>query len=502
MSSWFECLFRLGEVTLVNRIAPWFRRDTCQTRRLIFAVFVLGFLAPGCIHNRSKASLAEIYNPIAQRPDYERNPVIVIPGVMGSRLVDNETGATVWGEYGLFRSRRRTADDLATIAHPMGFGKPLNQLQDTVRSDGTLAYLELKIGGIPLELQAYDEILKTLGVGGYHDPDHPNSNEVNYGQNHFTCFQFDYDWRRDVAENAALLDQFIEQRRQYVQSEYKKRYGIVNPDIKFDIVAHSLGGLVSRYYLRYGSQQLPEDGSLPVLNWSGAKNIDRMVVVGTPNAGAASALQNLVDGYQLSHILPYYPPAVLGTMPALYQLLPRPHHHTLVDASRPEHPLDFYDPKLWRKMQWGIASPDQDEVLQKLLPAVPDRKSRQRIALDHQGKCLRQAQQLHLALDIPATPPPGTTLHLYAGDATDTPSVMSVDTQTGKLKVACRAPGDDTTTRRSALMKDQPIHVATTRAASPISWTSVTFLHASHLKLTSDPLFTDNVLALLLDQPR
>lgn len=40
---------------------------------------------------------------------------------------------------------------------------------------------------------------------------------------------------------------------------------------------------------------------------------------------------------------------------------------------------------------------------------------------------LLKAKQLHQALDIPAAPPPGVTLHLYAGDAIETPAVMSVD---------------------------------------------------------------------------
>lgn len=399
----------------------------------ILGIILALAVTSGCASHRPQSRLAAIYNPLAQRPDYERNPVIVIPGVLGSRLVDDETGKTVWGEYDRIRLRRRQADDLAAVAHPMGLGIPLSQLRDGVRSDGTLAYLELKIGGIPVELQAYNQILQTLGVGGYRDADHPKSGGVDYGEDHFTCFQFDYDWRRDIAENAALLDQFIAEKREYIRAEYETRYGIVDADIKFDIVAHSLGGLVSRYYLRYGSQQLPDDGSLPPLDWAGADSVERVVLVGTPNAGSAFSLRDLVNGHQLSRVLPYYPPAALGTMPSIYQMLPRPRHQ---------------------------------------------------------------------ALDIPAAPPPGVTLHLYAGDAIETPAVMSVDTQTGKLEIASQAPGDDTTTRHSALMSEQPVLVASTRPSSPIHWTSVMFLHTSHRKLTSDPVFTDNVLALLLQSPR
>lgn len=466
---------------------------------LVAAVLLI---APGCTSQNSTTSLAAIYNPLAQLPDYERNPVIVIPGVLGSRLVDDSTDKTIWGKYDRIRFRRQQSEDLVAISVPMQEGVPLSELRDKVRSDGTLAYLELSIFGIPVELQAYNQILQTLGVGGYRDSSHPEADQFNYGDDHFTCFQFDYDWRRDVAENAAQLDKFIEQKRQYIQAQYDEKYGIKDADIKFDIVAHSLGGLVSRYYLRYGSQPLPEDGSLPVLDWQGAENVERVVLVGTPNAGSAFALRDLVNGHQLSRILPYYPPSALGTMPSIYQMLPRPRHRTLVDASDPEQSYDFYDPQLWKDMKWGLANPDEDSALVQLLPDAADFDQRQRIALDHQRKCLAKAKQLHEALDVVASPPPSVSLHLYAGDSTETPAVMSVDVQSGKIEVVQNLPGDDTTTRRSALMSELAAQEAATRPASPIQWSSVTFLPTSHRKLTSDPIFTNNILALLLQSPR
>lgn len=140
-----------------------------RVRRLLLPALALLVLAPRCATHRPNSSLAAIYNPLAQRPDYERNPVIVIPGVLGSRLVDDETGRTVRGKYDEIHFRRQQSDDLAAVSLPMGQGVPLSQLRDRVRSDGTLAYLELSVFGIPVELQAYNQILQTLGVGGYRD---------------------------------------------------------------------------------------------------------------------------------------------------------------------------------------------------------------------------------------------------------------------------------------------------------------------------------------------
>ena len=90
---------------------------------------------------------------------------------------------------------------------------------------------------------------------------------IDYGEDHYTCFQFDYDWRRDIVESAQRLHAFVLKKRRYVQEEIRKRFIVSDADVRFDLVAHSMGGLVARYYLRYGAADLPADGSLPPLTW-------------------------------------------------------------------------------------------------------------------------------------------------------------------------------------------------------------------------------------------
>ena len=285
--------------------------------------------------------------------------------------------------------------------------------------------------------------------------------------------------------------------------EFEKRYGRKDAEINFDIIAHSMGGLLLRYYLRYGSTPLPEDGSLPALSWAGAEHVDRAVLVAAPNAGSVEALIQLVKGRRFAFLLPRYDAGVLGTMPGLYELLPRTRHAAVVDRADPTGPpLDIFDPSEWARMGWGLASPGQDPVLRKLLPDVDSAPERRRIALDHLSKVLAHAKQFQAALDVPASPPEGLSLHLFAGDAERTPAVVEVEGPTGKLKIREYGAGDGTVLRSSALMDERVGGEWRRGVVSPIDWSGVTFVFSDHLDMTRDPAFTDNVRYRLLEAPR
>ena len=164
--------------------------------------------------------------------------------------------------------------------------------------------------------------------------------------------------------------------------------------------------------------------------------------------------------------------------------------------------LDFMAPELWQEREWGLASPEQDGMLELLLPDVRDPTERRRIALDHQRKSLERAKHFHAALDVPASPPSGTSLYLMAGDAVDTLEKVTVGLSSGKLEVTAHGAGDGTVLRSSALMDERVGRAWTPGLQSPIDWTHVTFMFSDHLGMTMDPNFSDNVLYLLLEDPR
>ncbi len=56
--------------------------------------------------------------------------------------------------------------------------------------------------------------------------------------------------------------------------------------------------------------------------------------------------------------------------------------------------------------------------------------------------------------------------------------------------------------RSSALMDERVGGEWRPWLVSPIAWTQVHFIFRDHLGLTQDPAFTDNVLYILLEDPR
>lgn len=474
------------------------------------ALFATPLVLLGCASGgHSTPPLREIYSETAQRIGADRNPVVVIPGILGSRLVERDTRQIVWGAFTYGSADADYPDGARLVALPMREGAPLSDLRDNIEPDGVLDSLEANVSLFKVvALEPYRAIIEALAAGRYVDRDIAKAEArrslvgaapgpVDYAGLHTTCFQFDYDWRRDVSESAAKLDALIRD----ASIAAAQARGDTTP-VKVDVVAHSMGGLVLMYYLRYGTQPLPADGSLPRLTWAGAANVEHAIIVGTPSAGSVLALKQLVEGTRYAPIAPEYRAALLGTMPSIYQLLPRDRHRRVVDA-RTGAPIEgLFDAATWEKFRWGLADPRQDAYLKWLLPDVPSAETRRRIALDELRKCLARAEQFHRAIDAPVALPPGLTLSLVLGDAEPTPSVLAVDPDTGALSVRERAPGDGTVTRASALMDERLGAGFVPRLRSPIPWSGVQFIAADHISLTANPSFVDGLLYTLLEQPR
>jgi hypothetical protein len=436
-----------------------------------------------------------LYTPAAMHHGVDRNPIIVIPGLLGSRLRDPASGRIVWGAFDGVAADPGTPEGARLVALPF-----TDATQSRVTPDGVLEHVQIRVAGIPLALRAYAEILSTLGLGGYRDEALGLAGRVNYGNDHFTCFQFSYDWRQDNVRNAQRLMEFMREKRDFVQAEYARRYGMRNHPVKFDVVAHSMGGLVARYAMLFGEADLPADGTLPRPSFAGAELMARLIQIGTPNGGSLDALRVLVEGRDFGQpIVPRYSQAILGTFASVYQLLPRAWSRPLVQG---EAVLDLHDPAVWQRLGWGLAGAGLDADLATLMPDVASVAERRSLALALQARLLHRARAFAAAMEQPAAPPPGTELMLVAGDSMPTLLRAAVGAD-GRLMPVATGPGDGVVLRDSVLLDQrQGQDPRPPRVMSPMGFHRALFLPREHLEITRDATFRDNILFWLLEEQR
>lgn len=212
--------------------------------------------------------------------------VVLLPGITGSVLQKN--GRDVWAPTGG-----------AMLAALLSLGHDIEQLKlgddppDVDELDGVTApRLIPDVHLIPglWKIDGYGRIRKWI-VDSFDVRE-----DVNY-------FEFPYDWRRDNRVHARRLARESER---WLKTYREDAQG--NPDAKLVLVGHSMGGLVSRYFLEC---------------LEGWRETRALVTFGTPYRGSVKAIGALANGLHkgigpigldLSEFV--------RSLTALYQLLP------------------------------------------------------------------------------------------------------------------------------------------------------------------------------------
>ena len=480
---------------------------TLSKKRLFYILSVgISLLIAACVppesgsyHDAATYKNA-IFSETAERSfTYEgplRNPVIVIHGLLGARLTDHADGKNVWGNfsYGAIAG----GGHFARLAHPMKPGKPLHELRNEVRSSGVLEQSAIHVLGMEFHLANYEILLAMLKNCGYQ----PDVSPLPQHKHFPSMFVFHYDWRRDISENACELAKFIRDKKAMLQERYAAVYRLRDYPIRFDLIGHSMGGLLARYYAMYGGKLLPESETAPFpVTWEGARDLGKVIMIGTPNAGYADTLLELNRGLRLVSASPAYPKALIGTFVSYYQMLPDPSCRAVRYEDGSD--VDYFSEKTWEHFRWGLLDPEQDVWLRQILPDTPTAEGRRAVALDHLKKCLTRARQFKKALVPAAAPPQPDELKFYliAGDAVLTNQVLEVDRKTGGIKVLRTETGDGKILASSALFDRRNAENWRWQMDSPIRWQGVMFFQGGHMGIMNSPVFGSNLSFILAGIP-
>jgi pimeloyl-ACP methyl ester carboxylesterase len=446
---------------------------TAPTPRALRAllIFVAVALLSACA-TRQGPDLTALYARAASNPS--QPPVIVIPGLMGSTLRDTQTGEELWpGSLSDL-----AFSDYARLAR-MG---PEWEMSNNV-APGTLIR---ELGGVDI----YGQLLGTLeGAGRFREGEPGKPIDPLQRRRYYTLA---YDWRQPnivaVRQLHALIDQI---RRDYA-----------DPGLRIDIIAHSNGGLIANYYLRYGPIDVLEE-PIPKAWEEGRLRVRRVAMLGTPNLGSVISLQRLLTGFRFS--LRTVPIEALASFSTVFETLPHPHTQVILDTSGRVIPLDVYDPVLWRDNRWSVFSPEVEARTQEMWGEGPQAQLALGVLQANFERNLRRGKRFTQALALPF-PSAGIRMAVFGGDCELTRSAAVLETIDGHAHLAF-SPRDITKPVKgvdyAALMEAPGDGLVTRESQDAAAFGFVParqtfFLCENHGRLLANPFFQNNLLNFIL----
>jgi len=478
---------------------------------ILHSSFIVSFSGCGA---RRLPDLERIFAPARARTG--KAPVIVIPGILGSQLINRRTREIVWPSA--FRS---STDGLSLPTTP-----DLASNRDELVAERIVE--TAKLARLAPDIYVYYELLNALRrYGSYQDGDWDNPPADG---DRDTFYVFPYDWRRDNVESAQMFFRRVE--------ELKRKLN--RPDLRFNIVAHSMGGLVARYAAMYGDADLPLDDSTPPQpTWAGARHINKIFMFGTPNEGTMEAFATLLEGYSINEglrrrirLLNKLSREDAITIPAIFQLLPHTETVRFLDQNLAPLAVDFYDPEVWRKYGWTPIHSDEFRERYGRGAVRDEEGAPQRTSLAELDAyfvaVLARARRFHAALDADSpgdnTAPPPVALYAFGGDCEETlrsPVILrdekrelwrtlteprEIRDATGrkiKRKEVTRAmyePGDGRVTRRSLLGERAGAPRRSRLFDTPLHIVYGVFACDLHSDLQSNKTLQDNALTILVNE--
>lgn len=231
-------------------------------------------------------------------PAEMKDMVVILPGVMGSIL--QKDGKDLWNVSGqaiwqVVRSLGDRLNDLKLTADDPNGG----DIEDGVIPTGLIRDTHLipglsKIDGYNRTAKLITDNFNVVRGDIYNDPQAKAAN----------FYKFSYDWRRDNRANAHILKRLLDVRLK----AWREASG--NKDAKVILLAHSMGGLISRYYLEV------------LGGWQDAR---ALFTFGTPYRGSVNAVNMLANGLNklgINVIEVLGMKEIINSMTSIYQLLP------------------------------------------------------------------------------------------------------------------------------------------------------------------------------------
>jgi len=453
-------------------------RNSLNKLRWLIFLFVLSACS-----TVTKPDLPRLYQ---QSWEVSQPPVILIHGIMGSRLEDTQSGEEVWfGSLSklVFSDYREVALEIDPVS--------LEPLPSTLIPSGLADQLAGK--------DFYGNITRTLERAGRYKRAVPGEVQQPGSRSYYV---FLYDWRQDNVKSAQQLYRFIEQ----IRKDYS------DPQLEVDLIAHSMGGLIARYFLRYGNSDVLRDNTFEV-NLDGADRVRRVILLGTPNLGSVQSLHAFIKGKKIG--FGRLPPEVLASMPSVYQTFPHALNDWIITARGKPLDRDLFDVQIWRRFQWSIFDPQVRQQIIEQAGSPQQGREYLEVLEAYFEVQLERGRRFVWSLTVPI-PDNSYKLIVFGGDCLLTPARLLVEEVNGVSEIRLwprelsnplpgvdygslmLEPGDGIVTKASLLARESLDPSVTRHRYIDFPLDYPLFLCEKHDALTGNETFQDNLLHALL----
>ncbi|HSK71682.1 MAG TPA: hypothetical protein VK892_08310 [Pyrinomonadaceae bacterium] len=475
----------------------------------IYVVLLLTFsvFASGCVKLKRVPNLEAIF--ATAKAQTGKRPVIIIPGILGSELVNPETDEIAWLNF----------NDAKNDSLRLPISPDLSKNKDSLVPRRIIE--KAKVFSFLPEVTIYQTLIQTMqNYGNYKEGDWENPGAEG---DRDTFYVFSYDWRLDNVENANKLAKDLEQ--------LKQKLG--KPALRFNVIAHSMGGLIVRYAAMYGERDLPNNGAQPKPDWSGAKHFNKIFMFGVPNEGSMEAFESLLKGYRVPIPTGKFKISSLSSevaisSPAIFQLLPHQNTAKFYDEDLKPLEVDLYNSETWKRYSWSAVTDTQFRT--NFVTPDPTLAGKFNeygtTSLDdldaYLEAVLNRARHFHQALDADTAVPASIAFFAFGSDCENTVdgAIIRRDEKTNRwvtefnansfrnskgekvnskvIRNLLYAPGDGRVTRRSVLAEtiaQQNYRNSLFRTAFPVS---ATFFCEGHSELPNSKVVQNNFLTALM----
>jgi hypothetical protein len=322
-----------------------------------------------------------------------KTPIILVPGLTGSKLRDPKTGEIVWGTTARLLSPHDGGASLALSLDPN-----LRKEADLIAFD---VIHRMNLGLKKLDI--YGGLIDLLEAAGYRlgslDDPHPDD----------TLFVVPYDWRRNNVSIAANLVVQLERLR-VVRNE---------SELRVHAICHSNSARIVRYAMKYGGAPLEEA-------WAGRARplenvrVEKLMLIGTANGGSTNGFRNMHQGRDYAPLIGRtFKPEAIFTFESAFEALPAYRTDLFFGEAGEALDIDLFDPDNWERYGWSIYAQQATRRIRKKgreeLYGTPEQRRA------HLAQNLERSRKLHLLLmrDVPNFPE--TRYYMVQNDARPTP---------------------------------------------------------------------------------